>query len=164
MADTGPSAVWQGGVAVYASGSGTGRVASLEQVTTSGQPYGGLWIAGRGAFTVLDSSLSGGPGVKGREGTLHGNGIYASGVPSAWNGTLGLYVSGTTIEGSLTGVLLDGATGTFEGMTWATNTVDLVQQDCDGVDAPTWDVAPGAYELCSQIELGAERLVFSITP
>ncbi len=127
-----------GGLGVYANGWGGRTALSLSDCEVSGSPVAAVWLEGDVRALIADSALNGGPGWALREGLLlHGNALYARDTPSD-----AVVLARTTLSGSAVAALLDGGTASFSDMVWLENTVDLVQQRCEGVALPTGASAP----------------------
>lgn len=94
-------------------GSGSAR---LVGVAVRGGVDGGFWAAG-GNLAVQAGTLSGARGI-----------VATSGAEVS--------VAGTVSDCEV-GVLLDGTTATLDGTRWLRNGVDVWQQNCGGVEAPT---------------------------
>ena len=67
----------------------------------------------------------------------HGDAIVATGGVTAWDGASGLLLEDSEIRDSVrAGVLIDGSSALLTGNSFTDNTVDVIWQDCDGVDEP----------------------------
>ena len=126
-----------GGVGVYAAGAYGPPTVSLERVSLSGNRYAAVWLAGEGAYRIVDSVLEGGSGVELIGNTVHGNAVYAADGVTAWTGTSGLSLTGSRLTGSRTAVLLQAASAALDGASFDGNDLDLQQQVCPEVAAPT---------------------------
>jgi hypothetical protein len=107
-------------------------------------------LTGEGSYQVLDSMLTGGQGQLLQSGTrVHGNAVYASAGVTAWDGTSGLLLAGCQLVDSAgAAVMLHGASATLDGNTYTGNTVDLIQQSCDGLVAPIGLAEVPSIDLC----------------
>lgn len=161
-----------GGVGVWASADES-ELTSLELLdsTVSGNPVGGVWLSGPGAYRLQNSVLHGGEGEVRGSMVRCGDAVYARAVSPAWDGQQGLYLQGNTLrDGHGAGLFLDGATATLAGNDWASNSTDVVAQggSCavppDGLDTepvastelcPVWDYSTCGDEFELYLELSA---------
>ena len=106
-------------------------------------PFGGVWLVGDGAWNIDGATVHGGEGLPlGRDVTVHGNAVYATGT-GPWDGASGLRVAGATLADARIAVLLDDASAILTDVTWSRNALDLQQQRCDADTTPlAADVAP----------------------
>ena len=136
-----------GGFGVYAAAWDAdyytlGPSVALDDVTIEDQPYAALWLDGDGSYSVTNSTLVGGYGYEmtypdGTSALFHGDSVVVTNGASAWDGAHGLMLQGNEIRDAVrAGVLLDSSSAELEGNIFTNNGVDLIWQDCDGVDEP----------------------------
>ncbi len=144
-----------GGVGIYAEDLLVGPELSVSGGTVSGHDYAGLWLLGpNGSYDLDGVVIDDHPGVEvpaplaGRL-LFHGDALYATGGIPPWDGAAGLRVAGTTMSGcGGPAVFLDGASALLDGNTYGGNALDLLQQDCAGIDPPVGHEEAGTAELC----------------
>lgn len=139
-----------GGVGLFALGGyGPTRV-ELDGVELTGNRYAAAWLEGPGVFRIENSRLEGGPGVDFGAVTVHGNAVFARDGLLGWDGTTGLSLTGSTLSGSRSAILLHGASADLSGVVFADNTVDLAQQACAEVPSPTHVPDTATRDLCPE--------------
>ncbi len=127
-------------------GGGVGLLATRETpiLTLSGselsdQELAALWLEGGGAFQVTSTTLHGGSQLEFADAVVVTNGVTRDNL---------LLQDNTFQDAARIAVLLDGTSAQLSGNTYQGNALDLVWQDCDGVDEPTGlDEAP-VSEIC----------------
>lgn len=126
-----PDAELGGGIGVYASRSDQPTTVLLDGTMVGPHAYAGVWADGADV-SAIDADLSGGPGVDlGLPAPVQGNAVYVGDAGS-------VELSGGSVHDGAIAVLLDDATGSFAGVSWYGNVVDIQQQRCGralGVDA-----------------------------
>ena len=142
ISGTRPDANEGGGIGIYASDNFGPASLTLDTVTIEDQPYAALWLDGDGSYSITNSTLVGGYGHElfypnGTSSIFHGDGIVATGGVSAWDGSQGLLLQGNEFRDAYrAGVLLDGSSAELSENTPTGNPIDVIWQDCDGIDEP----------------------------
>jgi len=155
-----------GGVGLLASGGMPATAIELDGCTVEDHLYAALWIQDTGDYHIHDSTLRGGAGVSyqypnGDTVLFHGNAVYATGGVTAWDGAQGLRLENNLIADSAgPAILLHGASATLASNTYAGNTLDLLQQSCDGVDPPDGLEDAPTSQLCPAYDLLVLTLTF----
>ncbi len=109
----------------------------LEASTIRGATIAGVWLAGDGRYLLRDNLIEGGVGDEHGIGYRCGEAIFATDGTSAWDGSVGLYLAGNTIQGGrAVGLLLDEATATLDDNQWQDNPLDLIVQGSGCEQAP----------------------------
>jgi len=150
-----PDANEGGGVGVFATDQyGYPGSLVLTNSTIAEHPLAAVWLLGQGSYRVEDNELCGGAGFEIQPGTsIHGNAVFATGGVTAWDDPEGLWLQGNEFHDSAgSGVLLHGASATLAGNSYSGNTVDLIQQACDGVEVPEGVQEAPQQELCPQYD------------
>lgn len=145
IADTLPDAELGGGFGLYARY----EVADLRVVLTGStigpHRYAAVWLDGPSTYELVGNDLSAGSGFTLGAATLHGNAVFAWNGVRAWDGATGLYLAENRFHGGENvAVLLHGAGAVLDADQWQSNTVDLLQQACAGVEPLTADDLSGA--------------------
>jgi hypothetical protein len=149
-----------GGVGLYAYQDSDDtletRALLLENTVVTEHEYASIWLQSEGQYTIEGSTLQGGEGSDIGGGFLvHGNAVYATDIAEAG----ALSISGSLVSNARdVAILLDGSTAELDDISWVDNGIDLVQQDCDGVDALTEVGGAEQSELCT----GSNRLVVEL--
>ncbi len=131
----------------------------LDQVAVRGSGLTSVFLKGYGSYQILDSDLEGGTALDWPDIWPVGNAIFATERVRAWDGENGLLVEGCTLHDSEGGaVFLDGASATLLDNTWSNNTLDLIQQRCDGLDAPEGADEVPDRQVCPETEGSTRRV------
>jgi len=141
-----------GGVGIYAAPWSAGPPSlALTDTTTRDNPIAGVWLSGRGSYSLSGNTIHGGEGWSRKGLTKCGDAVYARDGATTWDGSSGLMLEDNEfLDGLGAGLFLDNASAALSGNSYGNNAVDLIMQggDCeeppDGYD----DEALGSAELC----------------
>jgi hypothetical protein len=96
----------------------------------------GVYLGAPGSYISTDCELSGAGTGKASAGIWwHGDAVVATGGVQPWDtlSETGLLLQHNTLkDAGGAGLFLDGATATLSGNSWSNNSVDIVQQSCEG--------------------------------
>jgi len=142
-----------GGVGLYAQpwGGGPPPILSVTDTTIQDNLIAGVWLSGRGSYSLSDNAIHGGEGWTRESPTKCGDAVYARDGVTAWDGSTGLLLENNELlDGLGAGLFLDNASATLSGNSYADNAVDLVKQGSDCATPPhgVEDEALGSVELC----------------
>ncbi len=141
-----------GGVGIYTDSWMSGPPAlSVTDSTIQDNPIAGAWLSGAGSYIITGSAIHGGEGWT-REGlTKCGDAVYAHDGVTTWDGSSGLLLQNNELlDGLHAGLILESASATLSGNSYARNAVDLVSQGADCATPPDGyeDESLGTAELC----------------
>jgi len=164
ISNTRPDANEGGGWGLYATDSHFASLfpyyphtrMTVEGTSIDGHPLGAMLVEGAGAYSIRDSTLVGGDGLEleypdGTSVLQYGDAVVATAGVLAWDGTSGLLLETNEIQQALrAGVLLDASSATLTNNSFSGNAVDLLWQDCAGVDEPAGLDDVPVVEYCPQ--------------
>jgi len=166
LSDTWIDSELGGGVGLYCDGSlGASTLQVIDSVFYDPE-IAAVWLIGPGTHVIEDSNLEGGWGgdvllPDGSWEWFDGVSLVATDIPVAADLTL---TDNDFESGSLAGVLLHGASATLSGNSYSDNGVDLVWQDCDGVEEPIGLVEVPTLDLCPAQLYPVPEIRFQLYP
>ncbi len=135
-----------GGVGVYAaSWDGSPPSLAVTGCTIQGNPIAGAWLSGEGSYSLSGNTILAGEGWTRESLNKCGDAVYAQ------DSGAGLLLEGNLLQGGRgAGLLLDSASATLAGNSYADNAVDLVRQGagCETPPAGFEAETLGSVELC----------------
>jgi len=141
-----------GGVGIYAEPwDGGPPTLSVTDTTIQDNAIAGVWLSGQGSYSLSGNTIQGGEGWTRESLTKCGDAVYAGEGVTAWDGSSGLLLENNELlDGLGAGLLLDNASATLSGNSYAGNAVDLVMQggECETPPDGYEEEAIGSAELC----------------
>jgi len=138
---------------------------SVTGTTIQRNAIAGVWLSGQGSYSFSDNTIHGGEGWTRESLCKCGDAVYAREGVMAWDGSSGLLLENNELlNGRGAGLLLDNASATLSGNSYADNAVDLVTQGADCATPPVGydDEAIGSAELCPAYDYAACRDEFTL--
>jgi len=141
-----------GGVGIYAEPwLGGPAILSVYDTTIQDNAVSGVHLAGQGSYALSGNTIHGGEGWSRESLSKCGDAVYAGDGVTAWDGSWGLLLEGNELlDGLGAGLLLNNASASLSGNSYADNAVDLVSQGADCATPPEGyeEEAIGSAELC----------------